>query len=81
LLLGFGGVFKHSMNSSQLYGTMAMIAKQINEKEQKFICVIARGKDGYINVFNGETVDIDDLELAAKRLQDTIKDFKNKSNG
>ena len=69
------------MNSSQLYGTMAMIAKQINETDQKFICVVARSKDGYINVFNGDTVDLDDLELAAKRLLDVIKDFKNKTNG
>lgn len=53
----------------------------MNENDQHFVCLIARSKDGRFHVFNGETIDVDDLVGAAKAINETMEGFKNKTNG
>jgi hypothetical protein len=60
---------------------MALIARHINEKNSKFVCVIARGEDGKYEVYNDDVVDLDELGSAAKAIQDMMQEYKTSSNG
>lgn len=69
------------MEPSRLYATLAYIAKHLNETNSKFICVVACGKDGRYEVYNGNVVDMDDLLGAANAIKEQLEHFQNKSNG
>ena len=68
------------MQPGKLYGHLALFAKHINDNSAKFICLIARGADGKYEVYNGEVVDVDELQGAATAIMETMNDFKDKIN-
>lgn len=69
------------MAPSKLYAIFALLAKHINDKNSKFICVIARGKDGKYEIYNSDVVDFDDLVGAANVMKEYMEDFKNNLDG
>lgn len=75
------------MKSAQNYAIAATLAKQLNDKNAKFLCMISKKPDGYIDVYfnnapvSGPGLDayIDEMKDALKKLQETIKEYETKT--
>lgn len=70
----------------RIYALLAALGQRINATNGKFLCLITKQPDGYIEVYFDNVPEsgpelikvVDELKDAMKRLQDSIKNFEDK---